>query len=85
MYLEILSEMIVLLDKGGHNHWSKWFQLAKKYYVEGIPEKSFKKVLGAYGGMGSFNDVFWDLSKSDFDRLEYIKGEVWKLSKQELK
>jgi hypothetical protein len=85
MYLEMLSEMIALLDKGNHEHWSKWFQLSQGYYVEGSHEKSFKKVLGAYGGMGSFNDVFWNLSKTDFERLEYLKGELWTYAKSELK
>ena len=33
MYLEMLTEMIALLDKGKHEHWSKWFQLAQLYYV----------------------------------------------------
>ncbi|MCP4323319.1 MAG: hypothetical protein GY787_16025 [Alteromonadales bacterium] len=84
MYLETLNEMICLLDKGGDDHWMKWFQLAKDYYVDGDEEKSFKKVLGAYGGMGSFNDVFWDLPKDDFERLEYLKGEIWKHSKSKL-
>ncbi|WP_064792360.1 DUF6966 domain-containing protein [Shewanella woodyi] len=84
MYLKALNEMIDLLDKGGHEHWKKWFLLAKEYYVDGNHEKSFKKVLGAYGGMGSFNDVFWNLFNDDFERLEYLKGEIWRYSKSKL-
>ncbi|WP_426360361.1 DUF6966 domain-containing protein [Pseudocolwellia sp. HL-MZ19] len=84
MYLDMLSEMVGLLGKGDHEHWKKWFELAQKYYVEDCHDKSFEKVLGAYGGMGSFNDVFWNLSKPDFERLEYVKGELWSYAKLKL-
>ncbi|WP_064669034.1 DUF6966 domain-containing protein [Vibrio nigripulchritudo] len=84
MYLESLNEMIDLLDKGDHEHWRNWFQLARKYYIDGNQENSFEKVLSAYGGMGSFNDVYWNLPKNDFERLEFLKGEIWKYSKSNL-
>jgi len=84
MYLESLNEMITLLDKGGHEHWKNWFQIAKEHYVDGNQEKSFKKALGAYGGMGSFNDVYWNLPVDDFERLEYLKGKIWTHSKSNI-
>ena len=84
MYLEMLDEMIALLYKGKHDHWCQWFQLAQDDYIKNCHQKSFRKVLGAYGGMGSFNDVFWNLSKTDAERLTFLKGELWTYSKSKL-
>ncbi len=77
MYSEMLEEMVLLLMKSGNQHWAKWFKIANELYLSGKVSRSFSKVLGAYGGMGSFNDAFWDLPKDEFDRLEYLKTAVW--------
>lgn len=77
MYDVLLNEMIGLLEKSGNTHWVNWFKKAEALYKEENLSKSYKKVLGAYGGVGSFNDVFWALPEKDFDRLEYLKGKVW--------
>ncbi len=78
----MLEELVLLLMKSGNQHWAKWFKAAKDLYLSGKASQSFSKVLGAYGGMGSFNDVFWNLPKDDFDRLEYLKGELWVYAKE---
>ena len=85
MFEEMLLEMIELLKTSGDEHWAKWFQTAYDLNQSGKAPESYRKVLGAYGGMGSINDVFWDLPKTEFDRLEYLKGEVWKHAKANLK
>lgn len=77
----MLSEMVLLLRKGECHHWAEWFQIAHDFCDSGEKSKSYSKVLGAYGGMGSFNDVFWNLPKEEHDRLEYLKGEVWNYAK----
>jgi len=81
MFDDMLLEMIELLKKSGNVHWANWFQIAYDFNQSGKAPESYRKVLGAYGGMGSFNDVFWNLPKAEFDRLEYLKGEVWKHAK----
>jgi len=81
MFDDMLLEMIELLKKAKAEPWTKWFQTAYDLNQSGKAADSFSKVLSAYGGMGSINDVFWDLHKPEFDRLEYLKGEVWKYAK----
>ena len=85
MFEAMAVELIVLLEKSGDQHWANWFRRASDLYAQGKEREAFSKVLGAYGGMGSFNDVFWDLPKKEFDRLEHLKGEIWKHSKNHLK
>ncbi|MCO1336175.1 hypothetical protein MO867_17730 [Microbulbifer sp. OS29] len=82
MYLNTLEELISLLLKSNNEHWADWFNEVKKLYEQGEKSKSYAKALGAYGGMGSFNDVFWDLPKKEFDRLEFLKGQIWNYAKK---
>jgi len=81
MFDDMLSEMIELLKKSGNEHWANWFQVAYDFNQSGKASESYRKVLGAYGGMGSFNDVFWNLPETEFARLEYLKGEIWNYAK----
>lgn len=82
MYSDMLDEMVLLLMKSGDPHWAKWFRIAQELYLNGQESRSFSKVLGAYGGMGSFNDVFWNLPKDEFDRLEHLKGAIWTYARE---
>lgn len=81
MYLEMLEELITLLHKCDNDHWAKWFQIAHDQYCSGKALQSYSRVLGAYGGMGSFNDVFCNLPQDEHDRLEYLKEAIWKYAK----
>lgn len=51
-----LEELIHFLDSQNESHWSLWFRRCHKMLINsdysGIP-----RILGAYGGMGSFNDL----------------------------
>ncbi|WP_020407446.1 DUF6966 domain-containing protein [Hahella ganghwensis] len=76
MYVEMLDELISLLEKAEVRHWANWFRNAKELFVQGNAEKSYKKVLGAYGGMGSFNDVYWRLPEEDERRHDFLKDEI---------
>ncbi len=78
----MLEEMIALLRKCDNSHWANWFQIALDLYTSGKSSKSYSKVLGAYGGMGSFNDVFWNLPQKEHDRLAYLKEAVWVYAKK---
>lgn len=84
MYIEMVEELIVLLRKAEADNWAEWFNLAKQYYIDGKYEKSYRKVLGAYGGMGNFNDVYWRLPEHDEKRHDFMKSEVWKIAKKAL-
>jgi hypothetical protein len=51
-----LNELIQILALCGAAHWAKWFRKAR----ESLNQSDFcgiQKVLDAYGGMGSFNDL----------------------------
>lgn len=78
----MLEEMITLLRKGGNEHWANYFQIAKEFYLSGKTSKSYSKVLGAYGGMGSFNDTFWNLPQEEHERMEYLRDAIWTYSKE---
>jgi len=56
-YEEQLEELIILLTKSSDDHWVKYFTEALYLYNSGEENKSYKKVLGAFGGMSSFNDI----------------------------
>lgn len=83
-YSAILKEAILLLHQAQAEHWASWLEQALDLYEQGLVEKSYQKLLGAFGGMGSINDVFWDLPKTEFDRLEELKGLAWTNAKQGL-
>ena len=70
----MLLTMINLLRKGGHDHWVKWFQESYDFYSAGKAKESYEKALRAYGGMGSFNDVFGIYPKKNLTRLKLLKG-----------
>ena len=80
-YTELLAEMITLLEEAEALHWESWFRDSLRMASEGNLQNSYQRTLGGYGGMGSFNDVFWDLPKEKYVRLELIKGLVWQLAK----
>lgn len=72
-----IEEMIALLEEGGHSHWANWFKQSRNLIDTGKFQASFTKTMSAYGGMGSFNDVFWNLPAEKFERLEKIRGKIW--------
>ncbi|MCQ3831158.1 hypothetical protein HXX02_17125 [Microbulbifer elongatus] len=81
-YRDNILEMITLLEEGGHEHWKRWFQKSLSLLEAGDCQKSFAHTISAYGGMGSFNDVFWNLPKEKFVRLEEIRGRAWSYAKE---
>ena len=84
MYLEMLDEMIILLRASDNEHWAQWFLEARNLCAEGEVAKSYLKVLGAYGGMGSFNDIYWALPPPQHERLALLKDAVWAWAKENL-
>ena len=54
--IEVLEALITLLRENEENHWSNWMAQAKKM-VASSDYSGIEKVLSAYGGMGSFNDL----------------------------
>ena len=64
-FLEYLNEMIYMLETY-ENGW--WVDRMEKAYTKYRDEDSIEKFLGAFGGMGSFNDTYFEN-----ECTEYIK------------
>jgi hypothetical protein len=52
----VLEELVDLLESDGCSHWSEWMQRARTRLVSS-DFSGIDYLLGAYGGMGSFNDL----------------------------
>jgi hypothetical protein len=51
-----LDEVIMLLDRADHPHWRDWMAEARVRLQRG-DAYGLDKILAAFGGMGSFNDI----------------------------
>jgi len=51
-----LKELVAFLDKQNESHWCAWFKRSLSM-IESSDYQGIERVLGAYGGMGSFNDL----------------------------
>ena len=81
VYTELLTEMITLLEEAQEHHWEKWFKKSLEMALNGDIKESCQQTLRAYGGMGSFNDVYWHLPSDKFKQLEHIKEQLWHIAK----
>ncbi|MBT4713236.1 MAG: hypothetical protein HOB84_00505 [Candidatus Marinimicrobia bacterium] len=54
--ISTLDELIMILKVDNNTHWAKWMQTAQSSLLES-DYYGIEKLLSAYGGMGSFNDV----------------------------
>ena len=52
----VLRELIALLDADGEAHWQHWMATSLAQ-LEDNDLRGARHLLGAYGGMGSFNDL----------------------------
>ena len=65
IFLEYLNEMIYMLETYENGWWVDWME---KAYTKYRDEDNIEKFLDAFGGMGSFNDTFFEN-----ECTEYIK------------
>lgn len=54
--IQVLNEIISLLNDDDNSHWEKWMISAKTRLINS-DYSGIEHLLGAYGGMGSFNDL----------------------------
>jgi hypothetical protein len=52
----LLAALIDILDEEGDSHWASWMRSSRKMISAGDPS-GIEHFLGAFGGMGSFNDL----------------------------
>lgn len=72
--LRELSELLVALD---HPHWAAWMRESERRLSNG-DGSGILHLLGAFGGMGSFNDL--RLGGDHGRRVEQLRSEAWQLA-----
>lgn len=75
----VLNELITLLNEDNKKNWAEWFLKAKKLLSENI-ESSISKILGAYGGMGSFNDTYLTKITRKNENFSSLRTQLWELA-----
>jgi hypothetical protein len=76
-----LSQMTDLLVANEEDHWAEWIGRARDRIVAG-DGYGLKRLLGAYGGMGSLNDLNLGTERARFDALS---EEAWSLATELLR
>lgn len=88
-----LDALIAVLHSDGDQHWSAWLQRSKSL-AETDPVAGAKHLLGAYGGMGSFNDVVlgqhyvnghfaWKPGYGELNQqFDMLRGQAWTQARQ---
>ena len=87
--LTVLSELIALYEKHEFDHWKNWIKEAKNE-IEDNNFNGVKRLLSAYGGMGSINDsyfakkVWWSKwlidEKQDNEKLSNLLSRAHKIA-----
>ncbi len=77
-YEDDLERLILLLEKSQEGRWSDYFKDVLTTYTSGDEDESYKKVLSAYGGMRSFNDLTLNFINADqVSEVESIRSSLW--------
>lgn len=91
--VSFLNELIPLLEKEENDQWTKWMKRARRLILNS-DFAGVEEVIGAYGGMGSFNDLVIGYSykgnalikKENYEelnnKLNFLRSEVYELSIQ---
>ncbi|MEP1086951.1 hypothetical protein [Algoriphagus sp.] len=74
-----LDKLIILLNEDNQKNWAEWFLKAKNVLREDI-ESSVSKILGAYGGMGSFNDAYLSKITRNNENFSALRTQLWYLA-----
>ncbi len=86
----LLRELLSLLESAGEVHWREWMEKSLGI-IERRDLAGVERILEAYGGMGSFSDLFLSSSNGSKipgglgqevnDRLESIRTRLYELAK----
>jgi hypothetical protein len=87
--LTVLDELQALLRRVGERHWSSWVEASART-IRGGDLAGVEHLLSAYGGMGSFNDLFLhstnghEVSASEVEltnrELSRLRSRAWDLA-----
>ncbi len=86
----LLRELLSLLESAGEVYWLEWMEKSLRV-IERRDLAGVEKILEAYGGMGSFSDLFLSASNGSKipdgsgqeinHRLESIRTKLYELAK----
>jgi hypothetical protein len=89
----VLDEIVVLLEQSGEEFWRRRLIEVQSQIKSGEREEAINKLLSAYGGMGSLNDVVIrthvghgfdrraDYDKDGDQRFAELKEKAYELAK----
>lgn len=89
--INVLQSLIDLLQRDHETYWSKWMSVSKSR-IEASDFSGVTHLLGAYGGMGSFNDlilgqgrqrgkIVWKDNHAELNtELSRLRNEAWELA-----
>ena len=75
----VLTELHELTKNDHHVDWAQWMMNAKSR-LEKSDFSGIDYLLGAYGGMGSFNDIYIHSSKELDERFSLLRTRAWELA-----
>jgi hypothetical protein len=89
--VRVLDQLATILESDGEQHWRAWM-LQAKTRLEQSDYSGIAHLLGAYGGMGSFNDLVlgqtlangrfaWKAGHNELNkRLGALRSKAWELA-----
>jgi len=75
----VLDKLIVILNNDENYHGANWMAQA----LTRINDSDFsgiEKVLAAYGGMGSFNDIYLTKITKSNEQFSILRSRAWELA-----
>jgi len=75
----VLDNLISLLIEDNQKNWAEWFLRAKNLLSKDL-DSSISKILGAYGGMGSFNDTYLSKITRYNENFSALRTQLWELA-----
>ena len=81
-YEKSLEELVLLLKNSSEEHWFGYFSDALASHRSGNISASYRKVLDAYGGMCSFNDLTLNfISDAEVMTVNQIRSDLYHFCK----
>jgi hypothetical protein len=77
--VEVLDKLILILDADGQENWSQWMSQARTWLLDS-DFSGIEKVLGAYGGMGFFNDTCLGKVTRTNENFSELQSQAWELA-----
>ncbi len=77
--IEVVDKLILILNDDDQKHWSNWMSQAKNRLIAS-DFSGIEKVLSAYGGMGSSNDICLSKVNRTNENFSELQNQAWELA-----